>query len=67
MAPSPLSVATSALNRLVKEESSYHKELEQQQARVAKLERSPGDENKEYMIRQEVGCCYEETKLELYC
>ncbi|MCJ1328550.1 hypothetical protein MMC10_005227 [Thelotrema lepadinum] len=53
MTPSPLSVATSALSRLVKEESSYHKELEQQQASVTKLEQSSGDENKEYMIRQE--------------
>ena len=59
MTPSPLSVATSALSRLVKEESSYHKELEQQQASVTKLEQSSGDENKEYMIRQEVGCYQE--------
>ena len=55
MAPSPLSIATSSLNRLVKEERSYHKELEQQQARVTKLEQNPGDdENADYVIKQEV-------------
>lgn len=55
-APSPLSIATSSLNRLVKEESSYHKELEQQQARIAKLEGGEGqdDENAEYTLKQEV-------------
>lgn len=54
--PSQLSIATSSLNRLVKEESSYHKELEQQQARIAKLEGGEGqdDENAEYTLKQEV-------------
>ena len=50
-APSQLTIATSAVNRLVKEEASYHKELEQQQARISKLESNNGDE---YEIRQEV-------------
>lgn len=54
MPPSQVSIAVSSLNRLVKEEKSYHKELEQQQARVTKLEQSQGDENSEYMIKQEV-------------
>ncbi|KAI4149866.1 MAG: hypothetical protein LQ340_004392 [Diploschistes diacapsis] len=53
MPPSQVSIAVSSLNRLVKEEKSYHKELEQQQARVTKLEQSQGDENSEYMIKQE--------------
>lgn len=52
--PSKLAVATSSVNRLVKEETSYHKELEQQQARIKKLEETPGDENAEYMLKQEV-------------
>lgn len=52
--PSKLGVATSALLRLVKEEASYHKELEQQEARIAKLESSTGDENAEYQLKQEV-------------
>lgn len=55
-APSQLAIATSALSRLVKEESSYHKELEQQSARIAKLEAGEGadDENAEYILRQHV-------------
>lgn len=54
--PTPLSIATSSLNRLVKEESSYHKELSQQQARIAKLEAGEGkeDENAEFVLKQEV-------------
>lgn len=55
-APSPLAIATSSLNRLVKEEASYHKELEDQSARIAKLEAGEGadDENAEYILRQHV-------------
>lgn len=54
--PSQLAIATSSLNRLVKEEASYHKELEQQQSRIAKLESNPDSENEnaEYELRQEV-------------
>jgi tubulin-specific chaperone A len=46
-APSPLAIATSVLNRLVKEEVSYHKELEQQNAKIAKLAR-------EQMMRMQI-------------
>jgi tubulin-specific chaperone A len=54
--PSQLSIATSAVVRLVKEERSYHKELQQQEARVAKLEteKNGEDENSEYQLKQEV-------------
>lgn len=58
--PSQLSIATSALNRLVKEEKSYHDEASHQEARIAKLEQggsSSGDENAEYTLRQEVRVC----------
>ncbi|KAF2147098.1 uncharacterized protein K452DRAFT_240271 [Aplosporella prunicola CBS 121167] len=51
--PSKLAVATSSVVRLVKEEASYHKELEQQQARIQKLESSTSDENAEYQLKQE--------------
>lgn len=54
-APSRLQIATSSLERLLKEESSYHKELEQGKARVHRLEGEKStDDNAEYMIRQEV-------------
>lgn len=55
-APSQIAINTSALNRLVKEQASYHKELEQQQASIAKLEQQQGgsDENAEFTLRQEV-------------
>lgn len=59
--PSQLSIATSALQRLVKEEASYHKELSQQQARIDKLESQAqaGDEegeegNRDFALKQEV-------------
>lgn len=57
-APSQIAIATSAVNRLVKEEASYHKEIEQQKVRIAKLEQGGGDENAEYELKQEVchGC-----------
>lgn len=54
--PSQLAIATSSLNRLIKEESSYHREHEQQTARIAKLEQGGGgDENAEFTLKQEVG------------
>jgi tubulin-specific chaperone A len=60
-APSKLAIQTAALLRLVKEEASYHKEQEGQEERLKKLEDGPADENKEYLIKQEVGgllaCC----------
>lgn len=52
--PSKLAVATSVVRRLVKEEASYHKELEQQEARIAKLQSNMEDENAEYTLKQEV-------------
>lgn len=60
-APSPLSIATSSVQRLVKEETYYHKELAGQQVRVDKLEgqikdkSADLDENAEYLLKQEVG------------
>lgn len=56
--PTPLAIATSSLARLLKEETSYHKELSQQEARLTKLQSPdasmPTDENAEFMIKQEV-------------
>ncbi|KAJ6109906.1 hypothetical protein N7486_002141 [Penicillium sp. IBT 16267x] len=57
MAPrSQLEIVTSSVTRLVKEEASYHRELEQQIERIKKLESSPDsdDENKEFLAKQEV-------------
>jgi len=53
-APTKLAIATSSVKRLVKEESSYHKELAQQQERIEKLEQSTNDEEIEYQLKQEV-------------
>jgi tubulin-specific chaperone A len=52
--PSKVAIATGSVLRLVKEEASYHKEIAQQEERIKKLEKSAGDENKEYTLRQEV-------------
>jgi len=53
--PSQLAIATSSVQRLVKEEASYHKELTQQEARLEKLIASEdGDENAEFQLKQEV-------------
>ncbi|KAB5551124.1 tubulin binding cofactor A-domain-containing protein [Coniochaeta sp. 2T2.1] len=56
-APSPLDVATQSVQRLVKEEASYHKELDGQKARVEKIEAEikagTDDENAEYVLKQE--------------
>lgn len=57
MAPSQVQIATSALQRLMKEEKSYYKELEQQQTRISKLEKGEGGDsegNEEYQLKQEV-------------
>jgi tubulin-specific chaperone A len=58
MAPAtPLAIATSSVQRLVKEEASYHRELEEQTKRIAKLESEAGTEdaegNREFLIKQE--------------
>lgn len=53
--PSKLTVATSSVTRLIKEEASYHKELEQQNKRIKSLEENKSeDENAEYQLKQEV-------------
>jgi hypothetical protein len=53
--PSQITIATSSLQRLVKEEASYHKELESQEARLEKLlANKDDDENAEYQLKQEV-------------
>ncbi|EED21845.1 tubulin-specific chaperone Rbl2, putative [Talaromyces stipitatus ATCC 10500] len=62
---SPLAIATSSLQRLVKEEASYHRELEQQTQRLQKLESvdlSNDDEgNHAFLLKQERQAV-EETK-----
>lgn len=57
--PTPLAIATQAVNRLVKEESYYHKEQASQEKRINKLEEDienniPDlDTNSEYILKQE--------------
>lgn len=59
--PSPLVIATGAVNRLLKEEASYHKELEEQEAQVKaqeeKIKSGQEDEdgNATYILKQQVG------------
>ncbi|KAI1761863.1 tubulin binding cofactor A [Hypoxylon sp. FL1150] len=58
-APSPLSIATQSVQRLVKEEQYYRKELTQQSERVKKLETelkngsASADSNSEFVLKQE--------------
>jgi hypothetical protein len=53
--PSQLAIATSSVQRLVKEEASYRKELTGQEKRLEKLLASTEeDENREYSLKQEV-------------
>ena len=55
--PSPLAIATSSINRLLKEESSYRTELSTQQQRLPNLEADTTDYdegNKAFQIDQEV-------------
>ena len=52
--PSQLTIATAVVQRLVKEEVSYHKEFEQQEERIKKAEQNSSDENAEYQLKQEV-------------
>ncbi|KAJ9192808.1 hypothetical protein DTO164E3_8159 [Paecilomyces variotii] len=62
--PSPLSIATSSVQRLVKEEASYHRELQQQEQRIQRLEAETGpdeDGNRQYALNQERRAM-EETK-----
>src|SRR5271155_77126 len=59
-APSQLAIATSSLQRLTKEEVSYHKELQMQQKRIDQLEKEQTEEtdedrgNHEFQLKQEV-------------
>ncbi|KAK4240033.1 tubulin binding cofactor A [Achaetomium macrosporum] len=65
--PTPLVIATQAVNRLVKEEAYYHKEQANQERRIKKLEEdietsSPDlDSNADYILKQEK-TALEETK-----
>lgn len=58
--PTPLAIATQAVQRLVKEETYYHKDQAAQEARIAKLDadltagRNSDDDNAEFMLKQEV-------------
>lgn len=58
--PSHLAIATSSVNRLLKEEASYHKELAQQEASVKSLQEQiknglgNEDGNGEFMLKQHV-------------
>ncbi|KAK7744776.1 tubulin folding cofactor A [Diatrype stigma] len=67
-APTPLTIATQAVNRLVKEEKYYQKELTQQTERVKKLEAQAADKsndsdgNAEFVLKQERKAL-EETKM----
>ncbi|KAJ5770693.1 uncharacterized protein N7511_002744 [Penicillium nucicola] len=66
MAPrSQLEIVTSSVIRLVKEEASYHKELQQQTERIQKLEAETGgdDENREYTLKQEHAALEETRKV----
>jgi tubulin-specific chaperone A len=57
--PSQLAIATSSVNRLLKEEDSYHKELEQEEANVQvlkeKIDSGTGDDdgNAPFMLKQQ--------------
>ncbi|KAL2260660.1 hypothetical protein VTK26DRAFT_5263 [Humicola hyalothermophila] len=65
--PTPLTIATQAVNRLVKEHASYYKEQASQEKRIKKLEdeiesKNPDlDSNAEYILKQEK-TALEETK-----
>ncbi|EXJ77899.1 tubulin binding cofactor A [Capronia epimyces CBS 606.96] len=68
MAPSQIQIATSSLQRLLKEEASYYKEQVQQEVRIAKLEKEGAgggaddeDGNREFQLKQEKRAL-EETK-----
>ncbi|RDA89626.1 hypothetical protein CP533_6106 [Ophiocordyceps camponoti-saundersi (nom. inval.)] len=56
-APSPLAISTSSVERLLKEERSYHAELAEQQARAEALSKIPtekdDDGNAEFLLKQQ--------------
>ncbi|KAM0342756.1 hypothetical protein ACHAPU_009248 [Fusarium lateritium] len=56
--PSQLAIATSSVNRLLKEEASYHKEVEQEEAKIRTLKEkidsgADSDENASFMLKQQ--------------
>ncbi|KAF4455462.1 tubulin binding cofactor A [Fusarium austroafricanum] len=56
--PSQLAIATGSVNRLLKEEASYHKEVEQEEAKVKALKEkidsgANDDENASFMLKQQ--------------
>ncbi|KAI6249515.1 hypothetical protein HI914_01474 [Erysiphe necator] len=54
MSPSKLVIHSSSLQRLIKEEASYHEELEKQKQRLQKLtSEDSNDENREWMLKQQ--------------
>lgn len=59
-APSPLAIATGSVQRLVKEEASYHKELAEQEKQIAVLEeqikagKDDEDGNASFILKQQV-------------
>ncbi|CAL3973287.1 unnamed protein product [Diplocarpon coronariae] len=60
--PTPLAIATSALQRLIKEEVSYENELKGQETRLESiLATKDEDENREYKLKQE-RAAIEETR-----
>lgn len=57
--PSQLSIATSAVDRLLKEEVTYRQELANQEKRLVQMQDAKdGDENREFNLKQEVIFCY---------
>ncbi|KAL1852785.1 hypothetical protein VTK73DRAFT_9159 [Phialemonium thermophilum] len=68
-APSALQIATQSVQRLLKEESYYHKELASQQNRIKKLEEdlksgsADSDPNAEYILKQEQTALAETEKV----
>ncbi|PHH74110.1 hypothetical protein CDD80_3311 [Ophiocordyceps camponoti-rufipedis] len=55
--PSPLAITTSSVQRLLKEEASYHTELAEQRARVDALEAKAGNEDEDgnaaFLLKQQ--------------
>jgi len=62
MAPSQIQIATSVLQRLLKEEVSYHKEFESQKKHITELEKNTDDqdENRDFKLKQEVSHNFQE-------
>jgi len=70
-APSQLAIATQAVNRLVKEDKYYEKEVSTQEAEIEKLEAdlpeaTKTDENAEFMLRQVVSFLFSSPYLHVH-